>query len=709
MTDHIRRHFLQGLGAVAAIPIGSKLTSQASSLGRTALGNTLHVPTRNAMKAIAPVKDATIVLTEPGREGIFKLRSGNYSSHIAADTLEGAFIKSDSAAATECALVRVFDELDVSWFGAVGDGSDATRAFAAAISLSHFLGLNRIVCKDATKQFKIVELRITTSTEIDLGGATVLGDFGPWGTHSGNGTPIYWTRNIFHSVATDAPSVKLKNMTLNGQSDPAFQMKGGVPMIDFHGGATPGRCIVRIESVTVTRGSNRIYSAGSGISDPTRLLDARNMEILVYNADELWINDLEIRSCPGEMIQVQSDDERTRVRIDNFFATKARDSNPSSRWSGSALNILNCHPTSAIKNSRFHLFAKSALNWESSGGLIETCEFENVSDSNALDFNEASSYRFNQFVVRNCFFKEVSNVGIRASSSNALFENNTFEKVNICVSFEGDIVGDGARGSWLKTNDLTLANNFVRNCWIKSFDPTHQDRIGIRVLGKDANNPISVVVEGAAIADRQPAEAKARYGVYAKNARLRLSGYFGDGSDALIYLTGTVVVRGQDMIVAPEVGQTVHTFQLAGATLGRKALVLNNIVRQTPLVAGHYDFRVGSSSVDVDAIHINDSPDFAGVSNFEAPISRDGKLAGSTKCKPTSISAGLSVGVTVTVIGARLGDRAEAFVNANQKGLVISAYVSSNNTVTVIYFNPTGRAIDLAAHKVTAWVWKPPT
>jgi hypothetical protein len=659
------------------------------------------------MKSADFVKDSTVILTEPGREGIFQLRRGNYSSHIAADTLEGVFIKIDSTAATECALVRVCDELDVSWFGALGDGSDATPAFAAAISLSHFLGLNRIVCNDATKQFKIVQLGITTNTVIDLGGATVLGDFGPWGRHSGDGTPIYWTRNIFHSVAADAPSVKLKNMTINGQSDPAFQMKGGVPMVDFQGGSTPGRCIIEIESVTVTRGSNRIYSAGSGIGVPTHLLDARNMEILVYNADELWINDLEIRSCPGEMIQVQSDDERTRVRIDNLFATKARDSNLSTRWSGSALNVLNCHPTSAIKNSRFQFFTKSALNWESSGGLIETCEFENVNDSSALDFNEASSYRFNQFVVRNCSFKDVSNVGIRASSSNALFENNTFEKVNICISFEGDVVGDGARGSWLKTNDLALANNFVRNCWMKSFDPTHQDRIGIRILGKDANKPISVAVEGAAIVDRQPAEAKARYGVYAKNVRLRLSGYFGDGSDALIYLTGTVVVRGQDMIVAPEVGQTVHTFQLAGATLGRKALILNNIVRQTPLVAGNYDFWVGSSSVDVDAIHINDSPDFAGVSNFNAAISRDGKLAGSTKCKPTNIAAGLSVSTTVTVTGARLGDRAEAFVNSDQNGLVMSAYVSSNNTVTVTYFNPTGWAVDLPSHAVTAWVWKP--
>ncbi|GCA52272.1 hypothetical protein KGO5_04737 [Sinorhizobium sp. KGO-5] len=709
MTDHIRRHFLQGIGAVAAIPIGSKLTSQASSLERTALGNTLHVPTRNAMKAIAPVKDATIVLTEPGREGIFKLRSGNYSSHIAADPLEGVFIKVDSAAASECALVRICDELDVSWFGAVGDGSDATPAFAAAISLSHFLGLNRIVCKDATRQFKIVGLNIATNIVIDLGGATVLGDFGPWGRHSSNGTPIYWTRNIFHSVAAEAPSVKLKNMTLNGQSDPGFQMIGGVPMIDFRGGASPGRCVIEIESVTVTRGSNRIYTAGSGTSYPRLLLDARNMEILVYNADELWINDVEIRSCPGEMIQVQSDDERTRVRIDKLFATKARDSNPSSRWSGSALNVLNCHPTSAIRNSRFYYLAKSALNWESAGGLIETCEFENVSDSNAIDFNEASSYRFNQVVVRNCSFQDISAVGIRASSSNALFESNTFEKVNICISFEGDVVGEATRGSWLKTNDITLANNFVRNCWIKSFDPSHPDRVGIRVLGKDSTNPISVAIEGAAIVDRQPTDGKARYGIYAKNARLRLSGYFGDGVAALIYLNGTVVVRGQDMIVAPEVGQTVHTFQLASVTLGRKALILDNIVRQTPLGAGNYDFCVGSSNVDVDAIHINSSPDFAGVSNYNAAISRDGKLAGTATCSSTRTEAGLSISTTVTVTGARLGDRAEAFVSSNQNGLVISAYVSSNNTVTVIYFNPTGRAIDLAAHKVTAWVWKPPT
>lgn len=682
--------------------------AQAAAEAAAASVNIRNVATRTALKALDTAVTTLTFLGEAGREGFFEWTPGDFSTHVATDTGEGVFIKADAVASTAGAWVRVYDEVDVRWFGAAGNGSNATTAFAAAISLSQFLGLNRVVCKSSTEQFKIVELHITDDVEIDLGGATILGDFGPWGTHSTLGTPIHWTKNVFFSTAANAPSVKLKNLTINGQSDPAFLMTGGTPLIDFRGAAAPGRCVIEFDNVTITRGSNRIYTAGSGISIPTLLLDARNMEVLIYNADEVWINDLEFRSSPGEYVQIQSDDRRTKVRINRYYATKARDSD-GARWSTSALNVLNCHPTSEIRNSRFWLFIKSAINWESDGGLIESCEFEDINDSNALDFNEASSYRFNQFVVRNCYFRDVFSVGIRASSSNTLFENNTFENVNICISYEADVAGDGARGAWLKANDVILANNVVRNCWVKSFNPSHTSRIGIRALGKDASTPIQLTIEGGSVVDRQPSSGRAQYGVFAKDAGLQLSGYLGDGDAALVYMTGTMKVRARDLVLAPEPGASVHSFHFDGATLGPKDFVIEASTRVTALDAGNYDLRVDSTTLDIDAIHINGSPTFTATSNSTLAISRDGCLKGTATFDPPSIAAGASTSTTVTVTGARLGDRAEAFINTSQSGLVLSAYVSASNTVTVIYFNPTGAAVDLASHTLTLWVKKPLT
>lgn len=668
-----------------------------------------YVATRTALKALDTTKDTLAYLTESGREGIFKWTAGDFSTNITTDTAEGVFIKADAIASTAGAWVRIHDDLDVRWFGAVGDGSVATSAFSAAISLANFLGYNRIVCKDSTKSFKIIELQITADLEIDLYGGTILGDFGAWGTSTIDGTPIYWTKNVFFSTAANAPSVTLKNMTINGQNDPAFQMIGGTPIVDFRGAASPGRCVISLENFILTRASNRRYTSGSGITSPTLALDFRNMEILVYNADEFWAENVELRSSPGEMLQVQSDDQRTKVRVNHLYATKARDQNPSVKWSNSALNVLNCHTSSEMRNSRFFFFTKGPCNWENDGGLVETCEFDFVDDSNGLDFNEAGSYRFNQLTVRNCFFKDIVNVGIRCSSTNTLFDNNTFEDVNICISYEGNVAGDPAKGSWLKTDDQILANNIVRNTWCKSMDPTHTNRIVIRALGASASLPVMLTVEGGGLIDRQSSGNKPLYGVYGQHVNLKLSGYFADGTTALVYLNGTVVVRGRDCIFAPQVGESVHTFHLDTVTLAAKAFVLENVSRITALDAGNVDFRVDGATFDIDGIHVNGSPNFDGTSNAVIVVSRDGYVQGTATFDPPSIAAGASTSTTITVTGARLADRAVAFINTTQSGLILSAYVSASNTVTVTYFNPTAAAIDLASHTVTAWVKKPLT
>lgn len=100
------------------------------------------VSNRTALKAIDTTVHTTAVLAESGRAGLFQWRSGDYSAHVTADTLEGVYIKADAIASSSGAWVRSnASVLDVAWFGALNDGSaDAQPAIQAAIDLAEALG-----------------------------------------------------------------------------------------------------------------------------------------------------------------------------------------------------------------------------------------------------------------------------------------------------------------------------------------------------------------------------------------------------------------------------------------------------------------------------------------------------------------------------------------------------------------------------------------
>jgi len=62
-----------------------------------------------------------------------------------------------------------------------------------------------------------------------------------------------------------------------------------------------------------------------------------------------------------------------------------------------------------------------------------------------------------------------------------------------------------------------------------------------------------------------------------------------------------------------------------------------------------------------------------------------------------SIAANARTSTTVTVPGAALGDFCAAAMNRDQLGLLLDAYVSAPNVVTVWATNATGSAVDLAS------------
>ena len=64
---------------------------------------------------------------------------------------------------------------------------------------------------------------------------------------------------------------------------------------------------------------------------------------------------------------------------------------------------------------------------------------------------------------------------------------------------------------------------------------------------------------------------------------------------------------------------------------------------------------------------------------------------------PPSLADGTGVTTTVSVIGAALGDFAQASFSLDLQGITVTAYVSALDTVSVRFQNETGGVIDLAS------------
>jgi hypothetical protein len=103
-------------------------------------GATTFVADRTALAALATSTPAAY-LGESGREGIFVWSSANNAANVTSDPNQGVYVapSSDTTGASG-AWVRRYNgsDLNVKWFGAVGDGTtDDHGAFAAAVA---FLG-----------------------------------------------------------------------------------------------------------------------------------------------------------------------------------------------------------------------------------------------------------------------------------------------------------------------------------------------------------------------------------------------------------------------------------------------------------------------------------------------------------------------------------------------------------------------------------------
>ncbi|MER8511671.1 hypothetical protein NKH47_01775 [Mesorhizobium sp. M1060] len=123
-----------GFGAIWTTILQTSTTAAAW----VALQTSGYLTTRAALKALTPAVGMTVYVAEGARRGFFKWTLGNFSTHIAADTLEGFYIKATSVAATVGCWVREGSPqvLEVEWFDAAPNTTtDSQPAIMAANAL----------------------------------------------------------------------------------------------------------------------------------------------------------------------------------------------------------------------------------------------------------------------------------------------------------------------------------------------------------------------------------------------------------------------------------------------------------------------------------------------------------------------------------------------------------------------------------------------
>ena len=99
-------------------------------------GTVIRVTSISAMEAYSAPVGYVFSLNAGGRSGTFDVVSGNFSTALADDTLNGIYIglADDPTATTKVAKRRNIKEVDISWFGAEGDGqTDSSAAVSAAL------------------------------------------------------------------------------------------------------------------------------------------------------------------------------------------------------------------------------------------------------------------------------------------------------------------------------------------------------------------------------------------------------------------------------------------------------------------------------------------------------------------------------------------------------------------------------------------------
>lgn len=168
----------------------------ASVYDPTAVGGNVFdgqpVASRTTLKALSTASFSAAYLKETGRAGAFVWRAGDYSSQVASDSQEAAYVKATAVAATSGAWVRQFSgECAAEWFGTVNDGNGSGGGTNNATALQAALNF----CGTFKRPLRLLpgtyrsDSSLTVPAGVDIIGYGAIIDF----KSAGNITGLFFT------------------------------------------------------------------------------------------------------------------------------------------------------------------------------------------------------------------------------------------------------------------------------------------------------------------------------------------------------------------------------------------------------------------------------------------------------------------------------------------------------------------------------------
>lgn len=209
------------------------------------------------------------------------------------------------------------------------------------------------------------------------------------------------------------------------------------------------------------------------------------------------------------------------------------------------------------------------------------------------------------------------------------------------------------------------------------------------------------------------------FGIHSRNIQVKAN-EFGNGTTGAVYdvmidaLIGGVFLHNRHIRNTGEFGTGGYLIGHTGTATSITDIVFIHDFFNVEDASGFIAYHVGGSSKTYSGIEV-----LSPIYNVYAPTTRYGDitilakveengrpLAGSKTFDPPSIANGASTNTTVTVTGALVGDMAEVSFTTNLAGLSLTGYVNTTDTVTAVFSNATGSAVDLASGTLRAWVKK---
>lgn len=169
-------------------PVKSKIRQWGSWLEGIISGGTAATAVSSvaALKALDTTAVGKATLLVSGRYGDFVWTLGDFSAQVAADTLNGIYIKADAIASTVGAWIRASylagDPVTVKWYGAKGDGTtNDSAAIQAAVSALLTAGGGRLYVPGSTGDYICnsgITIDATLASSLSRYGAalTIYGD-----------------------------------------------------------------------------------------------------------------------------------------------------------------------------------------------------------------------------------------------------------------------------------------------------------------------------------------------------------------------------------------------------------------------------------------------------------------------------------------------------------------------------------------------------